>query len=68
MLLPDTVRFRGGVHGLTGGVVERGRLAVSGVGYMSMGLRGRIRSFPFATSHRSVVGDSGASGMLNGKL
>ena len=65
--LPDVVRLRGGVHGRAGGVEGRGKSAVSAVGYMSMGLGDRTRSLPFAAIRRAVVGDSGASGIVNGK-
>lgn len=62
----DEGLLRGGVHGRVGGVVGRGRLAVSGAGYISIGLGDRMRAFPFA-ARRSVVGDSGAAGIANGK-
>lgn len=65
-MFPDTVRLRGGVHGRVGGVDDRGRLTVSGVGYMSIGLSGRIGCLPFPIVRLAVVGDSGASGTVNG--
>jgi hypothetical protein len=61
----EVVRLRGGVHGLLG-VDGQGKLAVSGVGYINIGLEDRMRSLPLEIFDR--VGESGTEGRVRGKL